>query len=161
MVDGIHSDTDITNYFKNEYHTLYNSVTSHSTLMDSLRNRIELSVHTNCNADCNNNIQCHVITKVDVLKAVKKLKPDKGNEDVLLLSENCINDADLLFVYVTLLFTVMLSHSFAPTDFVISGIIPITKRDRVSLTDSEYYISIAISSLLSKILNHMCYVLQW
>ena len=109
VVDGIHSGTDIANHFKNKYNTLYNSVTSHNTLMDSLRNRIELSVHTNCNADSNNYIHYHVITKFDVLKAVKKLKPDKVNEDGLLLSEIFINDSDLLFVYVSLLFTVMLS----------------------------------------------------
>ena len=60
--------------------------------MDSLRNRIELSVHTNCNDDSNNDIHCHVITKFDVLK----LKPDKVNEDGLLLSEKFINGSDLL-----------------------------------------------------------------
>ena len=92
MVDDIQSGTAIANYFKNKYNTLYNSVTSHSTLMDSLRNRIDLNVHTDGNADSNNDIHYHVITKFDVLKAVKKLKPDKVNQDgLLLLSENCIN----------------------------------------------------------------------
>ena len=47
VVDGIHSGTDFANHFKNKYNTLYNRITSHRTLMDSLRNRIELSVHTN------------------------------------------------------------------------------------------------------------------
>ena len=72
-----------------------------------------------------------------------------------MLSENFINGSDLLFVYVSLLFTVMLSHSFSPPDFVIilSGIIPIPKGDRVALTDSEKYRSIAISGLSSKILD--------
>ena len=135
--------------------TLCNSVTSHSTLIDSLRNRIDLSVHTNCNADSNNDRHCHVSTKFDVLKAVKKLNPDKVNEDGLLLSENFINGSDLLFVYVSLLFTVMLSHSFAPPDFVISGIIPIPKGPRVALTESDIYRSIAISCQLSKILDHI------
>ena len=119
LVDGIHSVTDIANHFINKYNTLYNSVTSHNTLMDSLINRIELSVHTNCNADSNNDIKCHVITKFDVIKSVKKLKPHKVNEDGMLLSENVINGSGLLFIYVSLLFTVMLSHSFAPPAFVI------------------------------------------
>ena len=48
-----------------------------------------------------------------------------------------------------------MSHSFAPPDFVISGIIPIAKGARVALTDSENYRSIVISSLLSKILDHI------
>ena len=155
MVDGIHSGTDIANHLKNKYNTLYNSVTSHGTLMDSLRNRIELSVHTNFNGDSNNDIHCHVSTKFDVQKAVKKLNPDKVNENGLLLSENCINGSDLLFVYVSLLFTVMLSHSLAPPDFVISGSIQIPIGPRVALTESEYYRSIVISCLLSKILDHI------
>ena len=52
------------------------------------------------NADSNNDVQCHVITQFDVLKAVKKLKPDRVNEDGLLLSEKFINGSDLLFVYI-------------------------------------------------------------
>ena len=152
VVDGIHSGTDIANHFKNKYITIYNSVTSHSTLINSLGNRIELNVHTNCNADSNNCIHCHVITKFDVLKAVKKLKPDK---DGLLSFENFINGSDLLFVYASLLFTVMLSHSFAAPDFVISGIIPIPTGARIALTESENYRSITISSLLSQIFDHI------
>ena len=54
-----------------------------------------------------------MITQFDVQKAVKKLKPDKVHEDGLLLSVNYINGSDLLFVYVSLLFTVTLSHSFS------------------------------------------------
>ena len=100
VVDGFHSGTDIANHFKNKYNTLYNSATSHSTLMDSLRSQIHLNVHTNCNADSNNDIHCHVIIKFDVMKLVKKLKPDKVNDDGLLLSENCICCSDLLmYVY--------------------------------------------------------------
>ena len=75
---------------------------------------------------------CHVITKCDVLKAVNKLKPEKVNEDGLLMYENFINGSDLLFVCVSLLFTIMLSHSFAPPDFVISSIITITRGSRVA-----------------------------
>ena len=76
-------------------------------------------------------------------------------EDGLLLSENFIKGSDLLFVYVSLLFTVMLSHSFAPPDFVIWGIMPIHEGPRVALTESENYRSIATSSILSKILDNI------
>ena len=71
------------------------------------------------------------------------------------MSEHFINGSDLLFVYVSLLFTVMSSHSFAPLDFVISGIIPIHKGPRVALTESENYRSIAISTISSIILDHI------
>ena len=96
-----------------------------------------------------------MITKFDLMKSVKKLKPGKINENGMLLPENVFNGSDLLFVYVSLLFTVMLFHSLAPPDFVISGIIPSPKGARAALTDSENYRSIAISSLLSKILDQL------
>ena len=57
--------------------------------------------------------------------------------------------------YESLLFTVMLSHRFVSPDFVVSSIIPIPTGARVALTESEKYKSIAISSLLSKILDHI------
>ena len=56
-----------------------------------------MNVHTNCNVDSIYDIDCHVITKIDVLNAINKLKPDKVNEHGCLLSENFINDSDLLF----------------------------------------------------------------
>ena len=156
MVDVIHSGTYIANHFKIKHNTLYNSGTLHSTLMDSLRNRLDLNVHINYNADSNNGIHCHVITKFDVMKSIRKLKQDNVNADGMLLSENVINRSDLLFVNVSLLFTVMLSHSFDPPDFVIiAGSIPIPRGARVALNDSENYRTIAISSLLGKIIDHI------
>ena len=44
------------------------------------------------------------------MKSVKELKSDKLNEDGILFSENFINGSDLLCVYVSLLFTVILFH---------------------------------------------------
>ena len=51
-----------------------------------------------------------MIKNLNVMKSVKELKPDKLNEDGMLLSEIFINGSDLLCVYVSLLFTVILSH---------------------------------------------------
>ena len=41
--------------------------------MDSFSKPDRFKYDTNCNADSNNYIQCHVITKFDVLKAVNML----------------------------------------------------------------------------------------
>ena len=90
-----------------------------------------------------------------MMKSVKKLKTDRINEDGLLLSENVFNGSYLLFIYVSLLFTVMLFHSFAPPDFVISSTCIIPKGARVTLTDSENCRIIAPSRLLSKIPDHI------
>ena len=44
------------------------------------------------------------------MKSVKKLNTEKVNEDGMLLSENLMNGSDLLFVYVSLLLTNVVSH---------------------------------------------------
>ena len=93
--------------------------------------------------------------KNDVKKAVTKLKSDKVNEDGFLLSDNFIHGSELLYIYLSLLFTVMITHGFAPPEFIKSSIIPIPKGAKATLNDSEKYRSIAISSLLSKILDHI------
>ena len=49
----------------------------------------------------------------------------------------------------------MITHGFAPPEFIKSSIIPIPKGAKATLSDSEKYRSIAISSLLSKILDHI------
>ena len=63
-----------------------------------------------------------MITKFDVMK------PDKVNKDGMLLSENCINGSDLLFVCVSLLVTVMLSHSLAPPKLLYQALYPYLKE---------------------------------
>ena len=83
------------------------------------------------------------------------MKSDKINEDGILLSDNFIHASELLCEYMSFLFTVMLVHGFAPTEFITSSIIPIPKGARVSLSESEKYRSIAISSLLSKTFDHI------
>ena len=49
----------------------------------------------------------------------------------------------------------MISHGFAPSSFLQSTMIPIPKGARINLSDSNMYRSIAISSLLSKILDNV------
>ena len=49
----------------------------------------------------------------------------------------------------------MICHSYAPTSFVKSSIIPIPKGARANLTGSDKYRSIAISGLLSKLLDYV------
>ena len=49
----------------------------------------------------------------------------------------------------------MICHGFAPITFLQSYMIPLPKGARANLSDSNMYRSIAISSLLSKILDNV------
>ena len=49
----------------------------------------------------------------------------------------------------------MIYHSYAPSPFIRASVIPIPKGQKALLTDSDKYRSIAISSTLSKIFDHV------
>ena len=49
----------------------------------------------------------------------------------------------------------MINHGFTPQAFICSNIIPIPKGSKASLTSSDKYRSIAISSVIGKILDHV------
>ena len=55
--------------------------------------------------------------------------------------------------YLSLLFSALLSHAVVPDDFLLSTISPIPKNKRKSLIDSSNYRAIALSSILSKLLD--------
>ena len=54
----------------------------------------------------------------------------------------------------------MVFHGFCPPSFICANIIPIPKGSKVNLSDSDKYRSIAIISLLRKILDHIIIVKQ-
>ena len=49
----------------------------------------------------------------------------------------------------------MVYHGYCPQSFICANIIPIPKGSKANLSDSDKYRSIAISSLLGKILDHI------
>ena len=94
------------------------------------------------------------------MSAIGKLKSDKVNDNGLVYSNNFIHGTELLFQYLSVLFTSMVFHGFCPPSFICANISPIPKGSKVNLSDSVKYRSIAISSLLGKILDHIIIVKQ-
>ena len=72
----------------------------------------------------------------------------------MIYSNNFIHGTELLFQYLGLLYTSMMYHGIPPS-FICANIIPIPKGSKANLSDSDKYRSIAISSLLGKILDHI------
>ena len=54
----------------------------------------------------------------------------------------------------------MIYHEFCQASFICANNIPIPKGSKVNLSDSDKYRSIAISSILGKILDHIIIVKQ-
>ena len=129
---------------------------------------LKRNIHSEAKTICNKSetcrktkcVHCHIISSADVSIAINKLKSDKVNDNGLVYSNNFNHGTELLFQYLSILFTSMIHHGFCPPTFICANIIPIPKSSKANLSDSDKYRSIAISSLLGKILDHIIIVKQ-
>ena len=72
-----------------------------------------------------------------------------------LTSDYLLNASPLLYEYLYFLFTCMVHHSFPPSTFCISTMIPIPKDFNKDVSKSQNYRGIALSSLFSKIFDYI------
>lgn len=80
----------------------------------------------------------------------------KGKSDGYdgLTSDYLLNGTPLLFHYLSLLFTGILKHGYAPNSFCVSTVIPIPKGSNRNTAEIKDYRGIALSSLLGKLFDH-------
>ena len=158
MIDGISGDSNIANIFRRKYKSLFNSVESSDKEIADLSQRIQSAVTAECECTIktfDESNHCHEICRTGVSKAVAKLKSDKISDNGLVYSNNFINGRSLLYKSLSILFSSMIYHGFAPQAFICANIIPIPKGSKASLTSSDKYRSIVISSVIGKILDHV------
>ena len=159
VVDDVNGDIRIANLFKDKYERLFNSVQCSKEESELMKTQIDSEVVNVCNTtktcESSNCVHCHLISSTDVSTAVSKLKTDKVNDNGMIYSNNFIHGTELLFQYLGLLYTSMVYHGYCPPSFICANIIPIPKGSKANLSDSDKYWSIAISSLLGKILDHI------
>ena len=79
------------------------------------------------------------ITVHDIKSGLKQLKLGKGDLQSGLLSDDILYGGDRLHTVLSLLFSAMINHSYAPKNFLLSSIIPIPKDRRKSLDDINNY----------------------
>ena len=89
-------------------------------------------------------IHTHDITVEHVTNAIIHLKSENNDNFEGLTSDNFRNDTHLLIVYVSLLFSAMLSQGTAPAILLLSTMVLLIKNKR----DCCNYRAIVISSLL-------------
>ena len=77
------------------------------------------------------------------------------NDNGLVYSNNFIHGTDMMNQYLNILYTSMVFHGFCLPSFICANIIPIPKGSNVNLSNSDKYRSIAIRSVLGKILDHI------
>ena len=153
VVDGVQGESEVCQLFGRKYSDLYNSVGFDEVEMRELDAKVQSLCRDTCSTG---RCYCsHVVGVGDVASAVRKLKRSKSDSLPLLSSDHFINAPHDLMIHLSLLLTMMLKHSYVPTKMLQSVLVPIPKNVKKSLADSNNYRSIAISSVLGKLLDNI------
>jgi exonuclease III len=153
VVDGLQGEKDVCGLFERKYSELYSSVGYDEAGMHELEDHISslsrgICAEQLCYCD-------HIIDVPDVEHAIRKLKRSKSDSCPLLVSDHFINAPHDICVHLSLLFTAMLMHCMVPSKMLHSVLVPIPKSTKKSLGDSNNYRSIAISSIVGKVLDNI------
>ena len=114
----------------------------------------------NVNHKSSNHIHTHDITVEHVTNAISHLKSEKNDNFEGLSSDNFKNGTHLLNVYISLLFSTMLSHGTTPAGLLLSTLVSLIKNKRGNKCDSNNYRAIAISSIIGKLFDTVLLKLQ-
>jgi len=155
-MDDVEGTDDICNLFQCKYQELYNSVSYDVNDMENLLSDVCIDIDCKCRVgQCSCSHEENFMNPRLVRDAVKNLKCNKNDGVLPIVTDHFKNACFDLYVHMSILFTLMLEHSYAPSDMLISSLIPIPKSNRKSLCDSNNYRSIALSSLACKVLDNI------
>ena len=144
---------DICSLFGRKYATLYNSVLHDASEMERLRADTAALIRSQCmHRNC---YARHEIRGEDVNKAVKKLKSGKNDALRQIYTNHLKKATPTLHDILASVFTALILHEVIPSDFELSTLIPIPKASNKSLSNSENYRAIAMSSILGKLLDEL------
>jgi len=149
IVDGCSDENSIAQLFASKYRALYTSVAYDEDDISTMLADIEAGIsHSGLMSD-------FVISVNDVADAISKLKSHKNDGNSKLTSDHFVNAGYDLSVHVSFLFSAIMCHGAAPSDFVVSTIIPIPKKKNGNLSDSENFRGIALCTIFSKVFDNI------
>ena len=150
-MDLVNGSDQISNLFACNYLELYTRVSYDSSEIKHLISEVDNVVLSGFDSPlCNYN---HVINSSDVSNALLKLKARKADGTNNLTSDALINSSPSIAVHISLLFSAMLRHCISPENMLSATLIPIPISTNLFLNDNTNYRAIALSSVLSKLLN--------
>ena len=151
VVDDAVGAEQVCEAFAAKYKELYCSVPYEEAEMRELVSHFDAKINSHCAHD-----QCyddHSILIEDVTLAINNLKNGKSDVNQDLSSDAFKKAPRELHLHLALLLSCMLHHSCAPAGVLNSTLRPIPKNRKKSLNDSGNFRSIAVSSILLKILD--------
>ncbi len=140
-------DVAVAELFRDNYSTLYKSVAYDPVKLENCMHEVSHRIE--------NHIECsaHIVSPGDVADAVNRLKRNKHDGNRGLYTDHLKNGPRPLSVHLGNLFNSCLIHGFSPSAFGVSVLVPIPKSKLKSRNDPSNYRSIALSSILNKVLD--------
>ena len=137
---------NIEEHFKSIYETLYNSVDDSGELK-AINDEVNLKLNSSHLIDVSK------VTPAVVKEATTHIKDDK-TDPIFSFSSDCIkNGPDLLFEKLSLVLKSFLIHGHVTVFLLLATLVPIIKDKLGSISSSKNYRSIAISSLILKLID--------
>lgn len=156
VIDDTVDVKGIADLFAEKYNVLFNSVGYTGDWALQFEHKVDSDFLNNCKHGlC---LELHLVSKEDVKKHVKTLHPCKADYQDGMSSDNLKYGSDILMSKLANLFTNMLQQGQAPVKMNKSCLVPIPKDNRKSLNQSSNYRSIAISSIILKVMEK--YILE-
>ena len=121
MIDGVEGGSKIARLFKDKDERLFSSVKCSEDEHNLLATNINLEAESCSNAEiCEGNecTHCHVISSSEVMSAIGKLKTDNISDYGLVYSNKFTLGTELLFQYLSILYTSMIYCGFCPASFI-------------------------------------------
>ena len=143
-VNGHTSPAEIANDFKDMYKNIF---CAGLTSVDDLSN-----FRNNLNDLCVNEIS-QPFTPEEIASACKKLKPNKKDSDLLLMSNAIINAPPIVFSILCFIVNAIISHGHVPQQWLSGTIFPLLKSANLDKSQPSSYRPITLSSLFGKVLD--------
>ena len=151
IVDGCMNEDSICELFAIKYEVLYNSVSFKENDISKVKSVIDSSIAKNCQSGkC---YSSHTINVSDICDAIKCLKKGKDDGFDSSMSDYIINGTKTANIYLSLVMNALYIHGFVPEEICIGTIVPIPKNKRKSMSDSNNYRSITLSSIFGKMFD--------
>ena len=147
VVDDQSSPAGIAGFFAGKYQDVYTTVQFYPVDMTDINNKIFNRISVNgFDGDC-------FVTCKDILQAVDKLNSGISDGNYSLTSDHFKAAGDDLYVYISCLFSGLLTDGVVPDDLAKSTVVSIPKGKNVNLTDSCNYRGIALSSIFGNMFH--------
>ena len=146
-VGDVCGDDNIASMWRDHFKSLYSSVDD----VDGSKDKFYARIKSSSNAFCYSNTNS--ISVQDISIAVSKQKKGKAAGPDGIAMEAFMYGHHILYVHLSLLFNLFITHCHIPSMFMKSVIVPLVKIKGGDLTDVNNYRAIALSNTISKILE--------